>query len=238
METEADLHALRAVRRASQQLFAGTPFTGHAATLGAVGAVIAMLAVHINERALYVRRGGSHPPAPVRAAGLLQQMSAQERESAENTLRMPMAATQAASTFGAGVRSFTPEMLGTAPIHTSLDPSYLRTIAVLDAAQCRGQDWDLYLFEEECRETDAAWVAEGARLAAEGNPAEALRQWGVEESRIGPLCDPTRALTFHSLYKDLRAGFTARGMESRRLLLCAVAGARLVGEPLSRSVDH
>uniref|UniRef100_A0AAU2JJD4 IrrE N-terminal-like domain-containing protein n=1 Tax=Streptomyces sp. NBC_00049 TaxID=2903617 RepID=A0AAU2JJD4_9ACTN len=235
LETEADLHALRAVRRACERLFGAGLFTGREAALGAVGAVIAMLAVHVNERALYVRQGSSHPPARARAARLLREMNALERELAEDALRVLMAATEAASVFGPRARSFAPELLGTAPVHSPLAPSYLRTTGILDALQCRSRDWYVSMFEEQSREAGVAWPVEGARLAAEGHPAEALRLWGVEKARIGPLCDPAKPLTFHSLYVLLRAGFTARGSAPDSVMAYAVSAAMLAGEPLSRT---
>jgi hypothetical protein len=232
LETEADLHALRAVRRACERLFDELPPEGGEAALGAVGAAIGMLAVHVTERALFVRRGASHPPARQRAAALLREMNPKERKLAQEALDLALAVTEAASGIGAGAVSFTPAMFGSAPIHTPLDPSYLRTIEVCDALQCRSREWYLSLFDQAGHELGEPWLADGARLAAEGDPAGALRTWGVPKGNIGALCDPEQPLTFNALYLKLRAAFSAREIPHDRLLSYAIVAATLVGEPL------
>ncbi|MFJ3883507.1 hypothetical protein ACIPW5_39415 [Streptomyces sp. NPDC090077] len=232
LEAEADLHALRVVRRACERLFDGLPPGGGEAALGAVGSAIGMLAVHVTERALFVRRGASHPPARQRAAALLREMTLQERKLAEDAFDLALAVTEAASGFGAGAVSFTPGMFGSAPVYTPLDPSYLKTIEVCDALQCRSQEWYLSLFGQAGSQLGEPWLSDGARLAAEGDPAGALRTWGVPKGDIGALCDPEQPLTFYALYKKLRASFTARRIPDDRLLGYPIAAAELVGEPL------
>ncbi|UUU32430.1 hypothetical protein JIX56_22400 [Streptomyces sp. CA-210063] len=232
LEAEADLHALRAVRRACERLFDDLPSASEQAALGAVGAAIGMLAVHVTERALFVRRGASHPPARQRAAALLREMNPEERKLAQEALDLALDATEAASGTGAGAVSFTSEMFGSAPIHTPLDPSYLRTTEVCDAIQCRSRDWYVSLFDQAAGELGLPWLADGARLAAEDDPAGALRTWGVPKGNIGALCDPQQPLTFYALYLKLRAAFTAGGMQASHLLTYALAAATLVGEPL------
>ncbi|MEY2246971.1 hypothetical protein ACN6K9_000898 [Streptomyces sp. SAS_267] len=232
LETEADLHALRAVRRTCEQLFDELPPEGGEAALGAVGAAIGMLAVHATERGLFVRRGVSHPPARRRAAALLREMSPDERRLAQETLDLALTVTEAASTTGAGAVPFTPGMFGSAPIHTPLGASYLKTTGDWDAIQCHSRESYVELFDQVSRELDAPWLADGAHLAAEGEPALALRTWGLPKGTIGALCDPEQPLTFNALYTRLRAAFTSRGLPEDHLLY-GIAAAALVGEPLS-----
>ena len=233
LEAEADLHALRAVRRVCERMFDGAPAGDGAAALGAVGAAIGMLAVHVTERALFVRRGASHPPARQRASALLREMNPDERRLAQETFDLALPVTEAASGTGAGTVPFTPAMFGSAPIHTPLDPSYLKTAEVFDAFQCRSPEWYLSLLVQDGRELGEFGLADGAELAAEGDPAAALRIWGVPKRSIGALCDPEQPLTFNSLYTKLQAAFTARAIPKERLPLYAIAAARLVGGPLS-----
>ncbi|MGA5509426.1 hypothetical protein [Streptomyces umbrinus] len=232
LEAEADLYALRAVRRACERLFDELPTAGGETALGAVGAAIGMLAVHATERGLFVRRGASHPPARQRAAALLREMNPDERKLAQETLDLALTVTEAASTTGAGAVPFTPGMFGSAPIHTPLGPSYLKTTEVCDAIQCRPREWYVELFDQAGRELGELWLADGAHLAAEGEPALALRTWGLPKGIIGALCDPEQPLTFNSLYTKLRAAFTSRRIPEDRLLAYAIAAATLVGEPL------
>ncbi|MGW8741773.1 hypothetical protein [Streptomyces sp. NPDC055794] len=231
LEAEADLHALRTVRRWCERHLGDLP-GGWEVAYGAVGVAIGMLAVHVTERALFVRRGASHPPARRRAAALLREMSPEERHLAQETLDLALSATEAASGFGAGAVSFTPQMFGSAPVHTRLDPSYLKTIEVCDAIQCRSREWYVRFFAQESLELGEDWIAEGARFAAADQPAEALRTWGVSKGSIGALCDPQQPLTFNALYTKLRAAFTVRGIPEHRLLGYPIAAARLVGEVL------
>ncbi|GHA54264.1 hypothetical protein GCM10010372_63040 [Streptomyces tauricus] len=233
LETEADLHALRAVRRTCERLFDELPPEGGEAALGAVGAAIGMLAVHATERGLFVRRGVSHPPARQRAAALLREMRPDERKLAQETLDLALTATEAASTIGAGAVPFTPGMFGSAPIHTPLGPAYLKTTEVCDAIQCRPREWYVELFDQVGRELNEPWLADGAHLAAEGEPAFALRTWGLPKGSIGALCDPEQPLTFNALYMKLRAAFTSRGLREDHLLAYGIAAATLVSEPLS-----
>ncbi|MFJ7181598.1 hypothetical protein ACIQXA_35680 [Streptomyces massasporeus] len=105
LEAEADLHALRVVRRACEHLSDDLPPGGEEAALGAVGAAIGMLAVHVTEQALFVRRGTSHPPARKRAAALLREMNSEERRFAEESFGLALAATEAACSTGASAVS-------------------------------------------------------------------------------------------------------------------------------------
>src|SRR5882757_6212638 len=74
-ELEADLFACRASLRASERELAETPAAGTDIQIFALlGALIAMLAVHSTEEALFLRRGNSHPPARTRASLLLNEV--------------------------------------------------------------------------------------------------------------------------------------------------------------------
>ncbi|MFF9119127.1 hypothetical protein ACF09Y_26670 [Streptomyces massasporeus] len=233
LEAEADLHALRVVRRACEHLSDDLPPGGEEAALGAVGAAIGMLAVHVTEQALFVRRGTSHPPARQRAAALLREMNSEERRFAEESFGLALAATEAACSTGASAVSFSAGMIGSAPIHTPLAPSYLRTIEVFDELQCRSPEWYLNLLDQAGRELGEPWLTDGAQLAAEGDSAAALRIWGVPKKNIGALCDPQQPLTFYALLMKLQTAFIAREIPGDRLRAYAIAAAMLVSEFLS-----
>ncbi|MFD3874422.1 hypothetical protein [Streptomyces sp. NPDC058623] len=221
LEAEADLHALRVVRRA---------FEGGEAAFGAVGAVIGMLAVHVTEQALFVRRGASHPPARQRAAALIQEMTPEERAFAKEAFDLTLAATEAACETGAGSVPFTAGMFGSAPIHTPLSPSHLQTAEVFDALQCLSRESYLTTLDQASREFGEPWLADGARLAAEGDSAGALRTWGVPKGKIGALCDPKEPLTFNALHSKLQDAFTQCGIPKSHVPVYAIAAAMLVGE--------
>lgn len=235
IEMEADLYALRTLRRANDLMSGGSHIASQGLNFGAIGAVIAMLAVHVNERALYVRRGVSHPSAQARASRLLREMNAHEAGCAEDTLHMLLAAIEAASVFGPTAQSLAPEMLDRPFVNSSMPFSYLSTIADADALQCLSWDWYVRLLVSRSRDNGDMSLGAGAVVAAEGMSGEALRLWGLEQQRITQLCDPTRPLAFHSLYRDLRTCFAATGIvEDEHLAGYAIAAAMLVSAPLSR----
>ncbi len=231
-ELAADLLAHRAVRRAGEREFAGVPGIARALDLGSLGPLIAMLAVHLTERALFVRRGCTHPPARVRTALMLDQLNPQMRQFGTTFLDAPLAATEAAATTSEAARPFSPGMFGSAPVHTPLPGSYLRTITVLDALQCRPASLHLSMLVQEARETGAAWMGEGARLVMAGEPAVALRRWGVPGPEVERICDRRRALTFFALLESVRRAFAARGLPDAHVLACALAAAMLTAARL------
>ncbi|WP_329212644.1 hypothetical protein OG257_30130 [Streptomyces sp. NBC_00683] len=231
-ELEADLFAYRASKRLIEQELAGHAEAADAATFSLLGALIAMLAVHLTERALFIRRGCTHPSARVRSALLLDQVGEREQQFARIFLSTPLAATEAASTISEEAQLFSWELAGTPPVYTSLPHMDMLKIAHLDAWQCRPESWHLALLESESQES-GAWLGEAAQLAVSGNPAEALRLWGVRKAGIAPLCDSAKPLLFFTLMDSLRQGFKARGVESVRTDGYALAAATLAARHLT-----
>ena len=119
--------------------------------------------------------------------------------------------------------------MAAAPALSSAQPvEYLRRIAELDALQCWSAEALADVMEVLDRQTGVR-VAEGARLATGGRPEAALLSWGLSEDVVAALCDPDRALLFHTLVSRLRRSFTELGMPRSPALTAAVTAAQLAG---------
>ena len=194
-----------------------------------LGALVAMLALHATEQALFVRRGVSHPPARARAALLLEQLGSQEQQFTRLFLSSLLSATENACAFSESARVFDWQWVAAAPALSSAQPvEYLRRIAELDALQCWSAEALADVMEVLDRQTGVR-VAEGARLATGGRPEAALLSWGLSEDVVAALCDPDRALLFHTLVSRLRRSFTELGMPRSPALTAAVTAAQLAG---------
>ncbi|MGX1564876.1 hypothetical protein [Streptomyces sp. NPDC055506] len=230
-ERDADLFAFQAVRRAGEMPHDGSFRAQRAVDLSTIGALIAMLALHLSEQALFVRRGCTHPPASIRAAWLLSELDSSKRKFMERLFRIPREATEAAAQVSENAHTFSWEALKATPARSFLPQEYLELIGQLDEIQCWPEGALVELLADP-RNDFGNWLGEGARIALAGQPAEALRHWGVSESNSQRLCDPQRALTFFTLQERLERSFVERGIAREAVLLYAMAATTLIAARL------
>ncbi|MFS8199268.1 hypothetical protein ACLVWQ_11335 [Streptomyces sp. CWNU-52B] len=232
LELDADLLAYRAVGRALEREFEGTETEQAIQFPSLLGPLVAMLAVHVTERALFVRSGTTHPPARTRAQSLLDRIDERERKVAMLFLSTLLTATERSAVFDGSEPVFDWEWVVRTPDLTSPQPQeYLRRVAMLDQLQSRPRE-SLAEVLERTAETAGSWVAEGARLAAGGDGTAALRSWGVDEETVAVLTDPRRALLLHTLVDEVRTGLVRRGTADAALLTVSVAAGCLAGSVL------
>ncbi|MFJ6900610.1 hypothetical protein [Streptomyces hokutonensis] len=231
-EREADLLAFRATRRASEMQEDGRLMEMEAMASATKGALIAMLGLELTEQALFVRRGCTHPPASIRAAWLQEELNDHWRKVMHRFLRVPVEATAAAALISENANPFSWESVSSAPIYTPMPQSHISSIGELDAIQCLPESVYFSVLNDR-RNDSLAWLAEGARLASEGNPMLALVQWGLSERASHKFCNPQRALKFFTLKDHLAASFTARGVTGDWLQLYSLTAANLLAPRLN-----
>ncbi|TQE32616.1 hypothetical protein Sipo8835_19870 [Streptomyces ipomoeae] len=238
LELDADLLAYRATVRASERELAGTPAEPAIQFSSLLGPLVAMLAVHVTEQALFVRSGTTHPPARTRAQLLLDRIDERERNVATLFLSTLLTATERSAVFDGSAPVFDWEWAVRSPDLLSSQPQeYLRTITVLDRLQSQSRD-SLVEVMERMAEDAGSWVAEGARLAAAGNCVASLGCWGVDEATAAVLADPRRALLFHTLVDEIRTGLAKRGTPDTALLRVSVAAGCLAGSGLKAAAGQ
>ncbi|MYV53945.1 hypothetical protein [Streptomyces sp. SID3212] len=232
LELDADLLAHRATVRASEREFVGTEAEPAVQFSSVLGPLVAMLAVHVTEQALFVRSGTTHPPARIRAKLLLDRIDEREQQVATLFLGTLLTATERSAVFDGSAPVFDWEWVDRSPDLLSTQPQeYLRSITVLDRLQSRSRD-SLVELMERMAEDAGSWVADGARLASGGNYEGALRSWGVDAETVAVLADSRRALLFHTLVDEIRTGLAKRGTADTALLGASVAAACLAGSGL------
>ncbi|MFD3679445.1 hypothetical protein [Streptomyces sp. NPDC058613] len=210
-ERDADRLAFQAIRRASDKQSRGRLETMAMLERATMAALMAMMALHVAERTLFIHRGCTHPPAAVRTGWLLEQLKPDKQLSTRRLLRVPMKATAAATDLSEHARPFSWQALNPELVYSPMPRSHLEAIGELDALQCETEAFHVAWLERHAT-ADTAWLGEGARLAASGEPAPALRRWGVDEGTSRLLCNPQRALTFFTLKERIARSFTERGI--------------------------
>jgi hypothetical protein len=237
-ELDADLLGYRAAVRVGEHGIAGTRAAGQLGMLpevgAALGALIGMLAIYGDERAVFIRRGRSHPPAPARAARLLGQFSPEVRDFAEIFLGDLVEATRRATDFSENGYRFTTAWLArTQGVHSPLPPHKLTLVELVDLALSRPREGAAATMLEI--EKQAALPSPDAVHAAlAGDARTALLAWGVPTARVEAFCDPHRTLKFSDLVEKLRAAFDTRGLPVGAPLVASVLAAQLLSDPLSR----
>ena len=226
-ERDADRLAFRATRRASERQSHGRWEALVMLERATMAALVAMMALHVAERTLFVHRGCTHPPAEVRTGWLLEQLTPGKQRSTRRLLRVPMQATEAATDLSEHARPFSWQALDPDLVFSPMPPSHLEAIGEFDALQCETEAFHVAWLERHAT-ADTAWLGEGARLAAAGEPASALRRWGVDEETSRALCDPRRALTFFTLKEHIARSFTARGVAEPWVAPHALAAGMLI----------
>ncbi|GAA5172987.1 MULTISPECIES: hypothetical protein [Amycolatopsis] len=227
-ELDADLLAYRAVVRVSEREMAGTPAASAGGVFALLGALVAMVTIHVTERALFVRRGCTHPPAGVRADLLVERVDQRSQQFVRLLFRNLLAAAEDSSEFGPGARVFDGDDFGKlAEISTPVSPEYLRSITAFDLFLCRPPDFLAGELGRIAEEDGAGFLATGGEAMAAGDLATALRLWGVDDGTAALVLDPRRALTFHSLLEAVRDGVLRQGVPKDRARTVAMIIARL-----------
>ncbi|HEX5406236.1 MAG TPA: hypothetical protein VFX16_28495 [Pseudonocardiaceae bacterium] len=239
LELDADMLAYRVAVRSFQREIsktpelAGTAIPAAADVFAALGAAVAMLVVHSDEQALFVRRGSSHPAAPGRAALLLGRLDPKMRQFADLCLKNMLIACEASSTFTATSPAFDWARFAAEPrIDTPHPAQYLQGIAQFDALQRLPGPDIVTVLERIGADSSSAAVGDGTRLAVTGSPGAALRAWGVPDDKVDTIGDHTRALTFHTLVANVATGFTVLPLPEKAVRPAAVAAATLIAEYL------
>ncbi|MGQ0841324.1 hypothetical protein [Actinokineospora sp.] len=238
-ELDADLLAYRAsvlaLRResaASGDADAAEVVAG-AGVLAAQGALIAMMAVHSTEHALFVRRGTTHPAASVRASLLLEQLPPGDQAFARLYLANLLAATEASSVFEPGATPFAWEWFASSSrLDIPHSDDYLRLIFQLDNGQCQSTA-TLIRWLGNAGFDESSMVGRGARLAASGQVEAAFSAWCVPTESAERICDRSRALAFHTVLKSLRSAFTEQDVDADATLAVAVCGATIAARALA-----
>ncbi|TDV42685.1 hypothetical protein [Actinophytocola oryzae] len=238
-ELDADLLAYRASVLAVRQeaLASGEAEADRVAEaaglMSALGALTAMLVVHSTERALFVRRGVSHPEAATRASLLLDRLDGGDLTFARIFLTNMAAATENAADFSPSGTSFEWEWFARSPrLDIPHSDEYLRSIHWLDRFQCMTSE-DLVRGAAKAGYDESMPVGKGFRLAADGRTADAFAIWGVPDDRAEQITDRRRALTMHTLVETVQTAFAALGMPGDTVLSLAVMGATVAAKSLT-----
>ncbi len=236
-ELDADLLAYRATVRAAQCDLAevGGSSGANIEIFAALGALAAMLTVHSTERALFLRRGTTHPSAGARAALLLGQLGPRERNVADMFMHNLLAATELSSVFDESATRFDWKWFASAPsISSGRPPEYLHQIWLLDTLQCQSVPRLVEILDRTEQDANSA-LSKGAHLAATGSIEQALLTWGVAPDVAAHICDRHAALTFHSVVDELRTSLPTLGIPPDSARSDCVAAARLVATGLATS---
>lgn len=237
-ELDADMLAYRAAVRSfdlaspEESDLAETSDSGVAKVWAMLGALVALLVIHSTEQALFIRRGCSHPPAPVRAAQLIDLQRPGTQTVARLFLSNMLAATDASSSFtGSTVPLDWTRFAAEPRVITPLRPEVLDDIARFDALLCQPTSAAVAALER----VDARYsvpLSEGARLAANGKTGAALRAWRVQDHKIDQLCDHRHALAFHTLVEAIAAPLGTLAMPLEPTQWSAVVAASLAATTL------
>jgi hypothetical protein len=184
-------------QRTRPQLFDATVDAGF-------GALCAIWAVDAYQRGVFLRTGGTHPPAPVRTAEVLRTLPGRYGNAIRGYARNVHAGTDAAVDFG-----------------TLLDPAVTDSVLTDPLVHRRpGQDGyirDLLSYQDVLRHdpehlgavlrrpvTGGPDLGPWLDLATAGDAGAALRHWGVPDAQTARFLDPRAALTFHTVHAALR----------------------------------
>ncbi|NEA37447.1 hypothetical protein [Streptomyces sp. SID13031] len=231
LELDADDFAYRAVQRAAHNDRPGSASADDPAAI--TGALIAMMAIHSTERALFVRRGCTHPPASVRAEYLLHDLSPELQDYAESLSTELLSATEGSSMFSPEAEPFDWAWYAASrKIDSSHPDDYLQHINTLDQIQCFSVD----RLVEATSTASIPSPAEGAPEAAAGNLTRALELWGLTEADRHRLTDPGQALTFHTLYKLLQSRFQEQGLPHGEHVSISLVTAQLLSKSIAPTV--
>jgi hypothetical protein len=212
-ENEADELAIAVASIALEQVY------GEAApTMALAGAVIALAAVGVTERALFVRRARSHPPVSLRLDNVLRSV---EDDLRRQTLSYTFGATIAAEygeDFLHPLRSELWERGSTEPAIRSDHPTleYRRLVAQLD--QLHGTS--VSAIADLMNEIPGAFgvdLRDSPTLIADGQLEELLTAWGVDDLEADVILDDNAPLLFFTLHSALADSARLAPIESEEL---------------------
>ncbi|MFL1426859.1 MULTISPECIES: hypothetical protein [unclassified Nocardiopsis] len=193
-EREADRLALRAVMHAQRRENLG----GRLHAL--LGALAAVTVIDFDERALFVHRGASHPPARRRIADLMAGLPAGQASVLQRYTHHLLDVTARASDFSPGADAVSVETAITDPRNLQhpltdryrddlLEKAEIQTTAPAEQIR-RIRRWDLR------HGTD---LTPGAEAVLAGDVDRGLLLWGVREDHVAPMTDPALPLPFARL---------------------------------------
>ncbi|WP_406631966.1 hypothetical protein [Amycolatopsis sp. WGS_07] len=233
-ELDADLFAHRAVVRVFEaQLSSHGPAHGSAAINATLGALVAILAVHSTESALFIRRGNTHPPAADRAARLLGQQGRKVQQFSQLFLGKMLSSTAASSDFGAAEEPFDwPAFYADPRVDTPHPQKYLDQIAMFDRLQTAPRS---QLVEGLARKnTDPSGIlARGATAVLGGDVPGALAIWGVAEDWREFLLDQRQPLSFHTALTAVKQAFDGQDLDDGLALPGSIVCTAVLAEQLA-----
>lgn len=237
MEFEADLLGYRAAAYVGERAVAGAPRSAELAVFpevgAALGALIGMLAIHGTEQGEFIRRGRTHPPAPARAARLIDQFGPEVRKFSQLFLGDLLWATQEATDFSENGRPFdfawfkkTPQVDSPVPEHQILHVSHL------DMLQCRSRPHLAHTIGAFLEDSPVP-LDDAVRAALAGDARTALLGCGIPPVKADRFCDPLKALRFFTLVDAIHDSLGSLGVLDRDRRVVAIGIAHLLSLPLS-----
>lgn len=224
-ETAADELALRTVLHAWRGHGPGTQL--HAG----LGALLAVLVVHFSERALFVRRGTSHPPAAERRDRLVRSLPPHVALLVRQYGDMLAGLTDRAADFGRGAPPV--------PWQQVMDHPRVQSRALWlghrdDLVRYAGiQSRAPHELAAAIREGDARHgtaLSAGAEAVLAGRTGEGLRLWGLSPHRVEEITAPALPLSFWGLLDEIHAALPGAGGLDPALHAATIAQYALMEE--------
>lgn len=229
VELDADRLAMNALRDSGGGDPSGDLFV-------VLGAACAIWATDSNERALFVRRGHTHPPGSLRIERIFDHVPARTADNLYIIGHTLARATEVAADFS---RRLPPDWWDTTFGHPLVrrelhEPSYFQQITNLDEFQCMPTRSLIHGLHHQSFKGVRGSTGPGADRIALGDVRGGLAEWGVLEDQIHHVCDTRDSLGFHALFEYLFEAFDVGGEDrdtNRRLI--ALSGATLVARTIN-----
>ena len=228
-ETEADELALRTVVHAQRGHGPGTAL--HAG----FGALLAIVVVHFAERALYVHRGSTHPPAAERQERLVRSLPPHVALLVRQYGETLMALTDRAADFTLRARAvpWQPVLEHPRVVRHALWDDYRDDITRYAEIQSGAPD-RLASALRALGTRHGTAVPAGAESMLSGRPRNGLRLWGLADPRIEEITDPALPLSFWALLEDIRESLPVVGSAPHEVMELALHAATLTQHVLMK----